>query len=85
MRAGDSQCAPHRKGRAHCPEAIANAIRTEDQEGLPHTVEHTHVLADDGLDGLVPPLASAVDRWCCNVLGDEHPRSGEVVGTRIPP
>ena len=55
MRAGDSQCAPHRKGRAHCPEAIANAIRTEDQEGLPHTVERTHVLADDGWEQQQPP------------------------------
>ena len=54
MRAGDSQCAPHRKGRAHCPEAIANAIRTEDQEGSPHTVERTHVLADDGWEQQQP-------------------------------
>ena len=48
-------------------------------------VQRKRLLADDGLDGHMPAIASVVHGWCCNMLRDEHPCSGEVVGTRTQP
>ena len=42
-------------------------------------------LADDGLNEELPPVASPVHRWCSNELSDDHPSSGEVIGTRTIP
>ena len=56
--------------------------RAEKQEVQQVNVQRKRSLADERLDGLVPPVASAVHRWCCNVLVYDHTTSPELNSTQ---
>ena len=81
-RAGPEQNASCRSAAAFSANPMSNRQRAEEQQVHKCSIVRRRLLADDGLDGLVTPVASPMHRLCCVVFARQHITSDDPANTR---
>ena len=71
-----------RRCRGIAPSAISDRQRAEEQLVLNQRRESRRSLDDDGLDGLVPPVAFPAHRLCRVVFARQNATSDDAASTR---